>query len=50
MHGALLPIIVFVLVYAAITFELLNKAVAAMLGVMVLINSFIMPPYRFFGI
>ena len=38
MHGALLPIIVFVLVYAAITFELLNKAVAAMLGVMVLLT------------
>ena len=37
MHDALLPIIVFVIVYAAITFELLNKAVAAMLGVMVLL-------------
>ena len=37
MHDALLPIIVFVVVYAAITFELLNKAVAAMLGVMVLL-------------
>ncbi len=38
MHDALLPIIVFVVVYAAITFELLNKAVAAMLGVMVLLT------------
>ncbi|MGD9216487.1 MAG: ArsB/NhaD family transporter [Desulfobacteraceae bacterium] len=38
MHDALLPIIVFVIVYAAITFELLNKAVAAMLGVMVLLT------------
>jgi Na+/H+ antiporter NhaD/arsenite permease-like protein len=38
MHGALLPIAVFILVYAAITFELLNKAVAAMLGVMVLLT------------
>jgi Na+/H+ antiporter NhaD/arsenite permease-like protein len=38
MHGALLPITVFILVYAAITFELLNKAVAAMLGVMVLLT------------
>jgi len=38
MHDALLPIIVFIAVYAVITFELLNKAVAAMLGVMVLVT------------
>jgi Na+/H+ antiporter NhaD/arsenite permease-like protein len=38
MHDALLPIIVFVIVYAAITCEPLNKAVAAMLGVMVLLT------------
>lgn len=38
MHDALAPIIVFVIVYAAITFELINKAVAAMLGVMVLLT------------
>lgn len=38
MHDALLPIIVFAIVYAAITFELLNKAVASMLGVMVLLT------------
>ncbi len=38
MHDALIPIIVFTIVYAAITFELLNKAVAAMLGVMVLLT------------
>ena len=37
MHGALIPIIVFLIVYVAITFELVNKAVAAMLGVMVLL-------------
>ena len=42
MHDALLPIIVFVIVYAAITFELLNKAVAAMLGVMVLLALHVM--------
>lgn len=37
MHGALIPIVVFLIVYVAITFELVNKAVAAMLGVMVLL-------------
>ncbi len=37
MHGALIPIIVFLVVYIAITFELVNKAVAALLGVMVLL-------------
>lgn len=37
MEGTLVPIIVFVAVYAAITFELVNKAVAALLGVMVLL-------------
>ena len=37
MEGALLPIAVFVVVYVIITFELLNKAVAAMLGVMILL-------------
>lgn len=37
MEGALVPIIVFLIVYAAITFELVNKAVAAMLGVMALL-------------
>ena len=36
MEGALLPIVVFVLVYLALTFELVNKAVAALLGVMIL--------------
>ena len=37
MEGALLPIIVFLLVYVALTFELVNKAVAALFGVMVLL-------------
>ena len=37
MEGAFIPIIVFLLVYAAITFELVNKAVAALLGVMILL-------------
>lgn len=37
MEGAILPVIVFVAVYAAITFELVNKAVAALLGVMILL-------------
>ncbi len=36
MEGALLPVVVFVLVYVALTFELINKAVAALLGVMIL--------------
>ncbi len=38
MEGALIPIIVFVLVYAVISLELVNKAVAALLGVMVLLT------------
>lgn len=37
MEGAFIPILVFLAVYAAITFELVNKAVAALLGVMVLL-------------
>jgi Na+/H+ antiporter NhaD/arsenite permease-like protein len=37
MEGVTLPIAVFVAVYVAITFELLNKAVASVLGVMVLL-------------
>ena len=36
MEGVFIPIVVFLIVYAAITFELVNKAVAALLGVMVL--------------
>ncbi len=37
MEGALIPIIIFVAVYVAITFELINKAVAALIGVMALL-------------
>ncbi len=37
MEGAVVPIIVFIIVYIAITFELVNKAVSALLGVMVLL-------------
>jgi Na+/H+ antiporter NhaD/arsenite permease-like protein len=37
MEGAWVPIVVFVAVYAAITLEVVNKAVAALLGVMVLL-------------
>ena len=37
MEGALIPVVVFVIVYALISFELVNKAVAALLGVMVLL-------------
>lgn len=37
MEGALLPVVVFLLVYVAITFEVVNKAVAALFGVMVLL-------------
>ena len=37
MEGALIPIIVFLVVYAAITFELVNKAVAVLSGVAILV-------------
>ena len=37
MDGMLISIIVFMVVYAAITFELVNKAVAAFSGVSVLV-------------
>ena len=37
MESMLIPIIVFLLVYIAITFELVNKAVAAFSGVAILI-------------
>lgn len=37
MEGTLIPIVIFLIVYAAITFELVNKAVSALLGVMVLL-------------
>ncbi|MFH2093499.1 MAG: ArsB/NhaD family transporter [Pseudomonadota bacterium] len=37
MDGALAPVIIFLIVYALITFELVNKAVSALLGVMALL-------------
>ena len=37
MEGVFIPLAVFLLVYVAITFELVNKAVAALLGAMVLL-------------
>lgn len=37
MEGALIPIVVFLAVYVALTFELVNKAVAALMGVMILL-------------
>ncbi len=37
MEGYLLPVLVFILVYAAISLELVNKAVAALLGVTILL-------------
>ena len=46
MHGALLPVVVFVIVYVAITFELVNKAVAALLGVMILLSLHIVSEHE----
>ncbi len=37
MEGAFIPIFIFLLVYVSITFEIVNKAVAALLGVILLI-------------
>jgi hypothetical protein len=37
MEGVLLPVIVFIAVYVLISFELMKKAAAAVLGVMLLI-------------
>jgi len=38
MDGLLIPVLVFSAVYVVISFELLNKAVAAMLGMMLLVT------------
>ncbi|MBN1841977.1 MAG: ArsB/NhaD family transporter [Deltaproteobacteria bacterium] len=46
MEGALVPIIVFLLVYMAVTFELTNKAVAALLGVAVIVMLHIVSAHR----
>jgi len=45
MDGALISIIVFVVVYAAITFELVNKAVATFSGVSILVLLNILSPH-----
>ena len=37
MEGVLLPVIVFIAVYVLISFELMKKAAAAVLGVMLLV-------------
>ncbi|MGB5421771.1 MAG: ArsB/NhaD family transporter [Desulfobacterales bacterium] len=50
MEGALLPIVVFLLVYVAISFELVNKAVAALLGVMVLLVLHIIDEHTAVGL
>ena len=46
MEGALIPIVVFFLVYVALTFELVNKAVAALLGVMVLLTLHVVSEHQ----
>lgn len=46
MDGAILPIIIFIAVYVAITFEVVNKAVAAMLGVMVLLSTHVVSDHH----
>ena len=49
MHGVIIPIVVFILVYIAITFELLNKAVAALLGVMTLLALHVVTEHEAIG-
>ncbi len=46
MEGALIPIIVFVIVYAVISLELVNKAVAALLGVMVILSLHVVSEHQ----
>ena len=46
MDGVWLPIAVFCVVYLVITFELMNKAVAAMLGVMILLALHVVDEYH----
>ena len=45
MDGMLISIIVFIVVYAAITFELVNKAVAAFSGVSILVLLNVISPH-----
>ncbi len=46
MEGALIPIVVFVIVYAVISLELVNKAVAALLGVMVILSLHVISEHQ----
>ena len=46
MEGIVLPISIFVIVYIAITFEVINKAVAAMLGVMILLATHVIDEHH----
>jgi Na+/H+ antiporter NhaD/arsenite permease-like protein len=46
MEGALFPIVIFVLVYIAISLELVNKAVAALLGVMLLLMAHVVSEHE----
>jgi Na+/H+ antiporter NhaD/arsenite permease-like protein len=46
MEDALIPIVVFLIVYVAITLELVNKAVSALLGVMVLLMLHVVPEHE----
>ncbi|MFH1984030.1 MAG: ArsB/NhaD family transporter [Pseudomonadota bacterium] len=50
MEGVVLPIVVFVAVYVAITFEIVNKAVASMLGVMVLLALHVIDEHHAVGL
>ena len=50
MEGALIPIIVFLVVYAAITFELVNKAVAVLSGVAILVFLHILDEHDAVGL
>ena len=46
MEGALIPIVVFIIVYAVISLELVNKAVAALLGVMVILSLHVISEHQ----
>ena len=50
MEGVVLPIAVFIAVYIAITFEIVNKAVASMLGVMVLLALHVIDEHHAVGL
>lgn len=46
MEGALIPIVVFIIVYAVISLELVNKAVAALLGVTILLSLHVISEHQ----